>query len=194
MAVVCVLAQTGVPDHEQVRRGALHRPRGLLHDPLLVVRLRPGRVLGGGQAKENNAAEPEAPRPLRVPHQLVHRRLKDTGQRGDFPPDALPVTREQGPDELRGNEVGLLYQATQCRGAAQAAQAADRELAHRPSNLDAPWARSKSATRAPAAPGSRSSISADAVICTDPSWAVTRPNRRIPLPASRIPTHAATGA
>src|SRR2546430_11743754 len=29
-----------------------------------------------------------------------HRRLKDTGQRGDFPPDALPVTREQGPDEL----------------------------------------------------------------------------------------------
>src|SRR5205809_4070602 len=190
MAVVGVLAEAGVPDHEQLRRGALHRPRRLLHDPLLVVRLRPGRVLGGGQAKENDAAEPEAPRPLRVPHELVHRCLKDTGQRGDFPPDALPVTREQGPDELRGDEVRLLYQATQCRSAAQPAQAADRELAHRPSNLDAPWARSKPATATPAADGSLSSMSAEAVTRIEPSGAVTRPNRRIPRPRSRLPTPA----
>src|SRR3989442_590346 len=122
-----------------------------------------------------------------IPHELVHRRLKDTGQRGDFPPDALPVTHEQGPDELRGDEVRLLYQATQCRSAAQPAQAADRELAHRPSNLDAPWARSKSATCAPAAPGSRSSISAEAVICTEPSCAVTRPYNLLPSPRSPLP-------
>src|SRR5436853_219036 len=62
--VVGVLAQAGVPDHEQLRRGALHRSRCLLHDPLLVVRLRAGRVLGCGKAKENDAAEPEPARLL----------------------------------------------------------------------------------------------------------------------------------
>src|SRR5207245_10511972 len=131
--------------------------------------------------------------PPRIPHEHAHRPTTDNRQRVDFPPDALPVTREQGPDELRGDEVRLLYQATQCRSAAQPAQAADRELAHRPSNLDAPWARSKSATCAPAAPGSRSSISAEAVICTEPSCAVTRPYNLPPSPRSPLPQHAATG-
>src|SRR5439155_10371959 len=153
VAVVGVLAQAGVSDHQQLRHGPLHRPRRLLHDPLLIVRLRAGLVLRRGKTEENDAAEPEPPRPLRVLHQLVERGLTDARQRGDFPPDALPVACEQGPYELRGHEMRLLHQAAQRLRAAQSAHAADRELAHRPSNLDAPWARSKSATATPAAAG-----------------------------------------
>src|SRR6266480_535666 len=107
---------------------------------------------------------PEPARLLGILHELVHRGLKDTRQRGDFPPHALAVAHEQGPYELRGDEVRLLHEAAQRGRAAQPTHAADRELAHRPSNLDAPWARSKPATRRPAAAGSRSSIPAEAVI------------------------------
>src|ERR1051325_3803367 len=126
--------------------------------------------------------------------QLVHRGLVDAREEGRRAPHAAAVTREQGPHELRGNEVRLLHQPAQRGGTTQPAHAADRERAHRASNLDAPCAASKPATATPAAPGSSPSTVADAVICTEPSRAVTRPNNRTPSPESRAPTHAATGA
>src|SRR5712691_2831704 len=95
-----------------------------------------------------------------------------------FFPHPLAVTREQRPHQLGGDEMRLLHQPAQRRGAAQPAHAADREVTHRPSNLDAPCASSKCATAAPAAAGSPSSSSADAVSWTAPSSAVTRPNSR----------------
>src|SRR2546425_6690283 len=88
----------------------------------------------------------------------------------------------------------LLNQTPQRRRAAQPAHAANRELTHRVSNLEAPCAWSKPATATPAAAGSRSSISADAVIWTEPSLAETPPNNRAPSPVPLIPTHATPGA
>src|SRR5437588_90340 len=112
----------------------------------------------------------------------------------DPAPHAAAVTHEQGPHELRGNEVRFLHQPAQRGGATQPTHPANRERAHRASNLDAPCAASKPATATPAAAGSRASISADAVICTEPSGAVTLPNNRVPSPESRVPTYAATRA
>src|SRR5207302_2472696 len=127
-------------------------------------------------------------------HELVHRGLVHAGERRHFPAHALAVAHEQRPHELRGRELGLLHQPAERRRAAQPAHAANRKLTHRPSNLDAPCAWSKPATATPAAPGSWSSISADAVSCTAPSLAVTRPYNRDPGPGARAPTYAATGA
>ena len=103
-------------------------------------------------------------RPLGVLDQLVHGRLVHAREEGDLLPHAAAVADEQRPHELRGHEVRLLHQPAQRRGATQAAHPADRELAHRASNLDAPCALSKPATATPAAAGSPSSMSADAVI------------------------------
>src|SRR5439155_1130843 len=192
--MIGVLAQADVADHEQVGRGPLHGPHRLLHDPLLVVGLRAGRVLGPKDAEQDDAAEPETPGALGVLHELVHRGLIHAGQRRHFPAHALAVAHEQRPHELCGSEVGLLHQPPERSGAAQPAHAADRKVTHRPSNLDAPCAWSKPATATPAATGSRSSMSADAVSCTAPSRAVTRPYNRDPGPGARGPTYAATGA
>src|SRR5438034_591812 len=131
---------------------------------------------------------------LGVLDELVYGGLVHAGERGHLPAHALAVAGEQRPHQLRWDEMRLLDQPAECRGAAQPAHAPDRELAHRPSNLDAPCAWSKPATAAPAATGSFSTMSADAVIWTEPSRAVTLPNNRAPSPESRAPTYAATGA
>ena len=140
MPVVGVVAQAHVPDHEQVRNGPLHRARRLLHDALLVVRLGARTVLGRRQAEQHDPPEAEPVRALRVFDQLVHGRLVRARQEGDLPSHAAAVAHEQRPHELGGDEVRLLHQAPQRRGATQPAHPADRELggAHRASNLDAP--------------------------------------------------------
>src|SRR5437899_1100737 len=187
--MIGVLAQADVADHEQVGRGPLHGPHRLLHDPLLVVGLRAGRVLGPRDAEQDDAAEPETPGALGVLDELVHRGLIHAGQRRHFPAHALAVAHEQRPHELCGSEVGLLYQPPQRSGSAQPAHAADRKVTHRPSNLDAPCAWSKPATATPAATGSRSSMSADAVSCTAPS----RPSRPSCTFCTRVDTLPRSG-
>src|SRR2546428_768329 len=124
-----------------------------------------------------------------VPHELVHRRVVDTRQGGDLAAPPLAVDHEQRPHELRRDEVRLLHQPAQRGRAPQPAHAADRELSHRASNSSAPCARSKSATVTPAAAGSPGSMSADAVIWTAPSRAVTRPYS-LPFPPPPPPLPA----
>src|SRR2546430_10578384 len=160
----------------------------------LVVSPGAGATLRRRQAEENDPAEAEPVRPLRVLDQLVHRRLGDARKQADVAPHAAAVTHKQRPHELRGNEVRFLHQAAQRGGATQPAHPANWERAHRASNLDAPCAASKPATATPAAAGSAPSMSADAVIWTDPARAVSLPNNRAPSPESRFPTYAATGA
>src|SRR5438034_746652 len=135
---------------------------------------------------------PAASSALRIP--ATRPSIMSLGATRSTPAHAFAVAGEQRPHQLRWDEVRLLNQPAECRSAAQPAHAPDRELAHRPSNLDAPCAWSKPATATPAAAGSLSSMSADAVIWTEPSRAVTLPNNRAPSPESRAPTYAATGA
>src|SRR3989442_1010797 len=120
-------------------------------------------------------AEAELLRAVGVLHELVHRRVVAARQGGDLAAHLLAVDHEQRPHELRGDEVRLLHQPAERGRAPQPAHPADRELSHRASNSSAPCARSKSATATPAAAGSVGSTSADAVIWTTPSRAVTRP-------------------
>src|SRR5438876_383632 len=137
-------------------------------------------------------AWPAASSALRIP--ATRPSIMSLGATMSTPALALAVAHEQRPHELRGRELGLLHQPAERRRAAQAAHAADRKVTHRPSNLDAPCAWSKPATATPAAAGSASSMSADAVIWIEPSCAVTRPYNRAPGPGPRTPTYAATGA
>src|SRR5205823_6828638 len=169
-------------------------PHRLLHDPLLVGGLRAGRVLGLRDAEQDDPTEPETPGALGVLDELVHRGLVHARKGRHLPAHTLAVAHEQRPHELCGSEVRLLHQPPERRSAAQPAHTADRKVTHRPSNLDAPCAWSKPATATPAAAGSRSSMSADAVSCTAPSRAVTRPYNRDPGPWARGPTYAAMGA
>jgi hypothetical protein len=98
--VVGVLAQADVAHDEQLGAHALHGADRLLHDPLLVVRLGAGGVLGGGQAEEDDAAEPESGRAFGVLHELIHGRLEHTGQRPDLAAHSGAVRDEQRPHEL----------------------------------------------------------------------------------------------
>ena len=163
MPVVCVLTQADVTDHEQLGHGALDRADGLLDDPLLVVRLGARRVLGRRNAEQYDAAEAERRRAHGVLHQLVGRQLVHAGHGRDGPAHGLAVRHEQGPHELRGDEVGLLHQAAQRRCPAQTPQPHRGEVAHRASKLAAPSASSKRATASPAASDRAGSSGAEAV-------------------------------
>jgi len=94
MPVIGVLAQTDVTDQEEIGDGPLHGACRLLDDPLLVVCLRAGRVLGLGQAEQDDPAEPEAARPLGVLHELVHGGLVHARERRHFPAHSLAVAHE----------------------------------------------------------------------------------------------------
>src|SRR3989449_10911004 len=181
MPVVGVLTQAHVPDHEQLGDRPLQRPRRPLHDPLLVVRFRAGRVFRLRNPEQDHPAEAQLLRALGVPHELVHRRVVDTRQGGDLAAHPLAADHEQRPHELRRDEGRLVHQPAQRGRAPQPAHAADRELSHPASNSSAPCARSKSATVTPAAAGSPGSMAADAGSWTAPSRAVTRPDSP-PLP------------
>src|SRR3989454_4252813 len=201
MRVVGVLTQQHAPDPEQLGDRPLQPPRRRLPDPLLVGRFRAGRVFRLRNPEQDHPAEAQLLPALGVLHELVHRRVVDTRQGGDLAAHPLAVDHEQRPHELRRDEVRLLHQPAQRGRAPQPAHAADRELSHRASNSSAPCARSKSATVTPAAAGSPGSMSADAVILTAPSRAVTRPYS-LPLPPppppppppSPLPASAATAA
>src|SRR3989449_4019353 len=188
MPVVGVLTQAHVPDHEQLGARRLRRPRRPLHDPLLVVRFRAGRVFRLRNPEQDHPAEAQLLRALGVLREHVHRRVVDTRQGGDLAAHALAVDHEQRPHELRRDEVRLLHQPAQRGRAPKPAHAADRELRHRARKSTAPCTRSKSGTVTPAGAGRTGSTSADAVIWTAPSRAVTRPySLPFPPPPSPLP-------
>src|SRR5438105_4899958 len=195
MSVIGVFTQADVPNHEQLRHRALHAATRLLHNALLVMRLGAGSVFRGGNAEQDDAAQPQGRRALGVLYQFVDRQLHHTRHRIDSRAKSLAVPDEERPDELRWGEMRFLHQTPQRGGATQAPHATNRKLsgAHRASKLAAPSPSSKRATASPARSGAESSSSADAVNCTEPSVAVTLPySRRFPFPQS--PQYAATGA
>ena len=187
MTVVGVFAQADVPNHEQLGHRALHAANRLLHDALLVMRLGARGVFRGGNAEQDDAAQPQSRRALRIFYQFVDRQLRHTRHCIDSCAESLAVLDEDGPNELRWGEMRFLHQTPQRGGAAQAPHATNRKLsgAHRASKLAAPSPSSKRATASPARSGFESSSSADAVNCTEPSVAVTLPySRRFPFSQS----------
>src|SRR5437660_7956417 len=165
MTVIGVFAQAHVAHHEQLRHRALHGANRLLHDALLVVRLGARGIFRGGNAEQDDAAQPQRRRALRVFYQFVDRQLRHTRHWFDRRAESLTVPDEERPDELRWGEMGFLHQTSQRGGAAQAPHATNRKLsrAHRASKLAAPSPSSKRATASPTRSGMESSISADAV-------------------------------
>ena len=59
VAMIGVFAQAYVAHHEQLRYGTFDGANCLLHDALIVVRFRPGRILGRRNAEQDDAAQPQ---------------------------------------------------------------------------------------------------------------------------------------
>src|SRR5256714_8795449 len=173
MTVIGVFTQADVPNHEQLRHRALHAANRLLHDALLVMRLGAGSVFRGGNAEQDDAAQPQCRRALRVLYQFVDRQLRHTRHCLDSRAESLAVPDEERPDELRWGEMRFLHQTPQRGGAAQAPHATNRKLsgAHPARKLAAPSPSSKRATASPARSGFESSSSAHALNCPEPSVA-----------------------
>ncbi len=111
MAVIGVLAEADVPNHQQLRYRPLHCANRLLDDPLVVVGFRAGGVLRRWNPEENDAAQSERRGPLCILHQLIDGQLRDAGQRRDGPPQSLAVRHKERPYALRWNYVRLGHQA-----------------------------------------------------------------------------------
>ena len=107
MAVIGVLAQADVPDDDQIGDRALYRANRLLHDPLIVVRLRASRVLRRRNPEQDHAAQSERRGALGIFHQLIHGELRHAWQGGDGAAHSFAVHDELRPHQLRRNDMRL---------------------------------------------------------------------------------------
>src|SRR2546430_11662602 len=76
-----------------------------------MIRRPPRSTLFPYTPLSRSPAEPKAVGPLRVLHELVQRGLVHAGERGHLTAHALAVAHEQGPHELRGDDVRLLHRS-----------------------------------------------------------------------------------
>ena len=123
VAVRGVLAEADVGDHDQFGVGLLQRPHRHLHDALVVVGAGAGLVLGGGDAEEQDRADPGGGDLGRLRDQLRDREALDARHRLDLLADPLAGDDEGGLDQVLRGELGLADEAAQGLGAAQAAHA-----------------------------------------------------------------------
>ena len=113
VAVVHVLAQADVGDHDQLGHLVLDGADGELHDAFGVVGAAGRRVLVRGDAEQQDGRDAE---PLDLAHlgqQVADRELVAAGHGGDRPLDVLAVRHEQRVDEVVGRERRLAHHATQ---------------------------------------------------------------------------------
>ena len=101
VAVRGVLAEADVGDHGQVGVGLLQRPHRHLHDALVVVGAGAGLVLGGGDAEEQDRADPGGGDLGRLGDQLGDREALDARHRLDLLADPLAGDDEGGLDQVR---------------------------------------------------------------------------------------------
>ena len=127
VAVVGVLAHADVGGYQHAGVVALDGAHRLLHDALGVVTLGAERVLLGGQAEEQHAADAKLGGLTDLLGHDIQRYLVAAGHGLDGLPDSVAVPHEHGVYELPGGEAGLLSQVAQRVRAAQAAQAGFRE-------------------------------------------------------------------
>ena len=113
MAVVHVLAQADVGDHDQVGCLVFDGAHGELHDALGVVGAARRRVLVRGDAEQQHRRNAETLDLAHLGQQVADRELLATGHRGDRPLDVLSVRDEQRVDEVVGREGRLAHHATQ---------------------------------------------------------------------------------
>ena len=116
VAVVGVLAQAGVGDHQQVRGLVLDGPYGFLHHAAVGVSFRAYRILGLGDAKQDHARDAQAPDDLGLPGRAVHRELRDAGHGGDGLLLVPPRADEQRIDEVPRTQRGLAHEIAQQAG------------------------------------------------------------------------------
>ena len=123
MAVIGVLAHAHVGGHQHPGVIALDGTHRLLHDALRVVALGSQRVLLGGQAEEQHAADSQFRRLAHFLGHHVKRDLVAARHRLYWLSHSVAVHHEHRVDELLGRKAGLSRQVAQRVGAAQAAQA-----------------------------------------------------------------------
>ena len=101
VAVVGVLAQAHVGDHEQVGVRGLDRARRELDDALVVPGARAHLVLGRREAEEQHGRDPELRRRTGLLDRVVDREVVDARHRGDRRAPFAPRDDEHRRDEVR---------------------------------------------------------------------------------------------
>jgi len=126
VAVVHVLAQADVGDHEQVRELVLDRPHGHLDDALGVVGSRGRGIFVGGDAEEEDGRDAEPDHFTHLGQQVADRELVAPRHGTDGVPDVLAGDDEQRADEVVDGERRLAHHAADRGGAAQTTHAVAR--------------------------------------------------------------------
>ncbi len=129
MAVRGVLAEADVGDHGQVGVGVLQRPDRHLHDPLVVVGAAADLVLGGGDAEQQQRADPGGGDLAGLLDQVGDREALDARHRLDLLADPLAGDDEGGLDQVGRRELGLADHAAQRRRSAAGGACGCRERA-----------------------------------------------------------------
>ena len=119
MAVIGVLAEAQVGDHQQPGRRLPGDPDGLLDDPVVAERGRPPRILVLGDAEQEDRRDAQLGRLGHRLAQPVERELILPRHRRDLPPQALPVVDEQRVDQVIHGQPGLAQHLAESRMAAE---------------------------------------------------------------------------
>ncbi len=132
VAVIRVLAEADVGDHEQLRHRFLERPRRPLHHPFVGPALGALGVLALRQPEEQHAGDSEVPHLAALLHDGVHAHLVIARHRGDLAPDARARTHEQRVHQAVGRKPRLPHKPPQRLAAPQPSRPLLGERHHPP--------------------------------------------------------------
>ena len=128
VAVIGVLAEAHVGDHDHLRRGGLDRADRLRRDALWVIVPAADGVLRRGDAEEHHRRNPERGDLADLIRQAIHRPLELPWHRADGAALVLAIAHEERIDEIRGAQRRLARQPPYPRREAQASRPRDRKL------------------------------------------------------------------
>ena len=126
MAVVGVLAEAEVGDHEQVGRLPLGEPDRLLDDPVVARGGRAARILVLGDAEEDDRRDPQLGDLGDRLAEPVERELVLAGHRRDLAAEVVSVVDEQGIDQVVDGQLRFADQVAEPGMAAEPAGPVER--------------------------------------------------------------------
>src|SRR5450759_2771578 len=141
MALVSILAQADIRNHQQAGHLLLERTHGLLHDAVLVVRTGARAVLGFRNAKENHSGNTKSPDRFALLDQAVDRKLRHSWHAGNGVSHPRPRHHKERHHQIVDAEPRLSHHAAEIFVLPQTSWPVSGEF-HAVSSLSAGFARS----------------------------------------------------
>ena len=111
MAVVGILAQAHIGNHDQAGHRLLEGAHGLLHGACRAIGFLPQRIFGLWQAKQQYRWNAMVYHALGLLHGLIHREVVLPWHRGDFLAYVMPWDHKQGQNKFAWRQARFLHQA-----------------------------------------------------------------------------------